>query len=103
MLRKVKFPYLAHERPVQSGLAYSPSQMMESALAGVPISTANVDAQFLSSSPDNGYDSLPFESRRGVDLNDCWSEELRIKGKIRNGHREDIRLYGLNPQPVASV
>lgn len=86
------------ENIVQNNLAYTPSQMMELAERGIPISNQMV-------SPDNFFDGvseglsfeLPLDRRRGVDVADCWQAEQSIKKKAKKGLKNDIFKYGATP------
>lgn len=59
-------------KPVQSGLALTPAQVMQAAENGVPIKTSiQNDEYFYEGSTENSFD-IPVHYRRGVDINDCW-------------------------------
>lgn len=75
---------LENEEQVQSGLALTPSEMMEMANKGVPITPQNFDGlQY-----DEGYSKLdfdvPIEYRRGIDIGDCWEAEMDAKARLKS-------------------
>lgn len=80
------------EEFVQSHLAYTPSQMMELAAQGIPVSTQT--AAFASSF-DEGYRTLDFtplpEHQRGMDIAQLWEiskdAHARISGVIKKAKK----------------
>lgn len=70
------------EEPVQSGLAFTPSKMLELARDGVPISQQTAGATY-----DDGYRTLPFEPllehQRGIDMADLWERDQDARGRIK--------------------
>lgn len=75
------------EDPVQSGLSFTPSKMLELASQGVPVSTQTAGATF-----DDGYRDLDFEPdlqyQRGIDFADLWERELTAKKKFKKAIHE---------------
>lgn len=72
------------EEIVQSGLAVTPSMMLEMAEHNIPIAAQNLGLTY-----DEGVSKLdfdvPLEYQRGIDISDAWEERERIKGKFREG------------------
>lgn len=70
------------EEIVQNGLAVTPSQMLELAQKGVPISPNNLGLGF-----EEGVSDLDFEPplnyRRGVDLGDLFEAREDVKSKVK--------------------
>lgn len=70
------------EQEVQSGLALTPSQMMEMAQRGLPITTQNLGVTY-----DEGYSNLdftpPLEHQRGIDIGDLYEARMDAKSKLR--------------------
>lgn len=83
------------EEPVQSGLAYTPSQMFKLAQEGTPVSTQSValDGQF-----DMGYRDLDFEPplhlMRHADFADLWEKSKdaheRLKKAVKEAPRKEV-------------
>lgn len=69
--------------PVQSGLALTPSQMMEMANHGVPISTQQLGNQYIDGKPNPSFD-IPLDQQRGIDIGDIWQAAQTSKKKIRS-------------------
>lgn len=76
------------EEPVQSGLAYTPSRMMELAEQGIPIS---VQTAGNSVSYDEGYRTLDYEPalewRRGTDINDIWEAQMDARENVNKAFK----------------
>lgn len=70
----------------QNGLAVTPSQMLEMAEAGIPISSVTAESLY-----DDGKRTLDFEPPldriRGVDLCDLWENDQDIRHKMRKLHQ----------------
>lgn len=78
------------EIPVQGGLAYTPSKMMQLAQDGIPISTQTAaGVQY-----DDGYRKLDFEPlmefRRGVDITDVWEADMDARQKVKNALKKPV-------------
>ena len=82
------------EEPVQSGLAYTPSQMFQMAQEGIPVSTQSVA---LKGSFDEGYRDLDFEPplqyQRHVDLAELWEKSMDARTKISGVVKEARKKY----------
>lgn len=67
---------------VQNGLAVTPSQMLEMAADGVPISSVNAEFMY-----DDGQRTPPdvpvLDRQRGVDLGDLWEHQQDIRYKMK--------------------
>lgn len=78
------------EIPVQDGLAYTPSKMMQLAQEGIPISTQTAAGVTF----DDGYRTLDFEplleNRRGIELTDLWEARQDIKVKMKEKMKNPI-------------
>lgn len=71
---------------VQNGLAVTPSQMLEMASEGVPISSVNAEFMY-----DDGQRTPPdvpvLDRQRGVDLGDLWENQQDIRHKMKKLHK----------------
>lgn len=78
------------EEAVQDNLAYTPSQMMQLAADGIPVSTQSVAAL----SFDDGTRKLDFEPlmefRRGVEMTDLWEARQDVKAKMKEKMKKPI-------------
>lgn len=92
---------MSHESHTQNGLAYTPAQMMAAADMGVPISTHNLpDNLFFDGVQGDLSFDIPIDMKRGVDIADCWESSRTAKKKAKKGLKNDIRVFGQNPQSV---
>lgn len=70
------------ETEVQSGLAVTPSQMLEMSQQGIPISPQNLGLGY-----EEGVSALDFEPplqyKRGIDMNDLFEARENSKNKIK--------------------
>lgn len=72
----------AGEMIVQNGLAVTPSQMLEMAQAGIPISSVNAD--FMYRDGDRKPPESPtMDMLRGVDIGDLWENMMETRRKMR--------------------
>lgn len=78
---------------VQSGLAVTPSQMMEMTNAGVSISSAGLN--YFEGTENPSFD-LPLDQRRGIDAADVWNAEKDAKKRLYQGNKNDVAMYGDN-------
>ena len=94
----------ADEPIVQSGLAYTPSQMMQLAEKGIPVSTNNQsDQNFFDGVPvGQGSFDLPLELQKGTDVADCWQASQSARKAAKKGLKADIITYGPWKPPVTS-
>lgn len=63
-------------------LAVTPSQMMEMASHGIPVSTPNVELFY--EGTENPSWNIPLEQQRGIDVAQLWQENRNIKRKALN-------------------
>lgn len=73
------------DRPVQSGLGVTPSQMLELTKRGVPISPANLGLTY-----QEGVSRLdftpPLEYQRGIDIGALWEARQDSREKFRKAY-----------------
>lgn len=81
--------YRPYETPVQSGLAISPSDMLEMTKRGIPITPQNLGLSY-----DEGYNDLdfnpPIEYQRGIDIGTLWEERQSAKSRIKDGMKKHL-------------
>lgn len=89
-IRPCQTKFTAGESRVQSGLSYTPSDMMRASKEGIAISPTNLNENALSY--DEGvsdYDmSVSIDNARGVDINDIWEASQASKRKIRKARKD---------------
>lgn len=81
------------EKPVQSGLSMSPSEALEMALNGVPLSRANLPSIEVYRTADNDY-NVPMEFRRNADPADMYQFRQEVHQKVKAG--QENYLSNLN-------
>lgn len=86
-------PSPALDAPVQSGLAVTPSKMLEMAQHGVPISTSN-ESSFFDGVKNPSWD-IDIALDRRADVNDIWTAERESSAKIKHAHNKDREDYDL--------
>lgn len=93
------------ESIVQDGLAYTPSQMMQLAERGIPVTTNSAsDSQFFDGVPvGQGSFDLPLDRQKGVDVADMWQAQQSIKSKAKAGLKKDIQVFGSSPEQKGVV
>lgn len=74
------------EKPVQNGLALTPSDILRMAEQGIPASSAN-NPNLIDGSTENNWE-VPLEERRGIDMADLWNERQNIKRKFMDAHKK---------------
>lgn len=69
------------DKPVQNGLAVTPSQMLDMTNRGIPVAASNLGLAY-----DEGYSDLdftpPLQHQRGVDIADMWEKRQDLRSKI---------------------
>ena len=65
----------------QSGLAITPSRMVEMVNQGIPVSTDNASGQYYDGIPMPSFD-IPIDQRRGVDIAQIWQAQQSARSKI---------------------
>lgn len=82
-----------HTSTVQSGLAYTPSQIQECVSKGIPISNFTVSESFYDGTINATFDSFDASSRRGYDIVDAWNDQMDSRERIRDAyHNNDITI-----------
>lgn len=74
--------YTVVGKPSQSGLAVTPQQMLDLSQQGVPINASQSSDNF-----DDGStlcDNPTLDQMRGVDANQLWDAEYKIKNKAKD-------------------
>lgn len=86
----------ASDVPVINGLCYTPAQLFEKSRLGIPIASHQVpDDHFIEGTTDNSP-VVDIQYRRGIDINDLWNEEQRIKCKAYDATSEAQRLQKIS-------
>lgn len=84
----------ADEQDVQSGLSYTPQEMLKMAQNGEPITPLNLNQVEV----EEGYSNLNFDTplqyQRGIDIGDCWEAEMSSKKALKRAKDNIIA----NPQ-----
>lgn len=75
------------EQIVQNGLAMTPSDVLRSAEAGIPVS-AQMNASFFDDGHFGSDWNLDLNDRRGVDIGHLWQEQMSSRQKMRNAHAQ---------------
>lgn len=85
----------AHNRPVrqffqsstvQSGLAYTPSQIQDCVSKGIPITNFTASESFYDGTVNTTFDSFDVSSRRGYDIVDAWNDQQNSRQRIRDAY-----------------
>ena len=79
------------QQPVIPHQAVTPSQMMELAKQGIPISTQTAPLE--EGKTDVSWD-LPAEQRKHVDAAELWQMQQDIRQKVKRAHKRDREHYG---------
>lgn len=85
------FPY--SEKHVQSGLSVTPSEMLQLAQQGIPISSHFDDSKF-DDGDTKSLGSIDFIHQRGLDIVDVWNHQKDSRKKILDAKAKDIQMYG---------
>lgn len=76
------------ELAVQNGLAVTPSQMMDMANRGIPVSMQNFMSTQFNDGIENPTFDVPGYRRRGVDIGELWEEQQTARRNIRDKSRK---------------
>ena len=79
-----------HEKPVQSGLAITPSDIERLAQQGVAVSVPNADSFIYNN--ENGWDIDPVYSRDS-DRNSMWEASQKAKARIMRARKKDAEKF----------
>lgn len=78
---------------VQSGLAYTPSQIQDCVAKGIPITNFTAAESFYDGSVNTTFDSFDISSRRGYDIVDAWNDQQNSRQRIRDAyHNNDVTI-----------
>lgn len=80
------------EQQVQSGLAYTPSDMRNMIKKGYPVAPQNLSDDFFSDTdfrPANNFEVDVFE-RRSVSINDVWETQQDSRKKVKQAHQQGL-------------
>lgn len=86
-----------NELPVYGNLVVTPSQMLNMAEKGIPISSQNTAFQPSDGESNPSFD-IPLDRLRGVDPALMWESSQIIKQKARSAHIRDRQRYGDDPK-----
>lgn len=86
-----RFPY-AHKH-VQSGLSVTPSEMLQLAQQGIPISSHFDDSKF-DDGDTKSLGTIDFIHQRGLDIVDVWEHQKDSRKKLLDAKAKDIQMYG---------
>lgn len=89
-LRSYSPPYTE----VSSGLALTPSQMLELSQSGIPVSSQMANDMFYDGDTSMRVHIDPLD-RRGIDVVDAWNLQKSSRRKLMEAHNNDISDYGL--------
>lgn len=85
------FPYPC--KHVQSGLSVTPSEMLQLAQQGVPISSHFDDSKF-DDGDTKALGTIDFIHQRGLDIVDVWNHQKDSRKKLLDAQAKDIQMYG---------
>lgn len=71
---------------VQSGLAYTPSQIQDCVSKGIPISNFTATELFYDGVVNATFDSFDPSTRRGYDIVDAWNDQQDSRSRIRDAY-----------------
>lgn len=101
LLRKLKFRPARLAKTVSSSnckvepnAAYSPSEMQKLAARGIAISSAAVNEQLFFDGFDTPPDVPPVDNLRGVDVVDCWENQIESRRKILGANKRELEILG---------
>lgn len=77
---------------VSSGLALTPSQMLEMSQSGIPVSSQMASDLFYDGDTTMRVDIDPLD-RRGVDVVDAWNLQKSSRKKLMEAHNRDVATY----------
>lgn len=78
---------------VASGLALTPSHMLELSQSGIPVSSQMADDMFFDGDTSMRVHIDPLD-RRGVDVVDAWNLQKSSRRKLMEAHNNDVSNYG---------
>lgn len=78
--------------PVQNGLAYTPSKMLELAKQGIPISAQAISDDHFFEGDTDYSPHVDIQYQRGIDINDLWNEQQRIHSKMIDATKRAVDL-----------
>ncbi len=81
------------EKHVQSGLSVTPSEMLQLAQQGIPISSHFDDSKF-DDGDTKSLGTIDFIHQRGLDIVDVWNHEKDSRKKLLDAKAKDIQMYG---------
>jgi len=87
-------PYNPLYTEVSSGLALTPSQMLELSQSGIPVSSQMANDMFFDGDTSMRVHIDPLD-RRGIDVVDAWNLQKSSRRKVMEAHNKDITDYGL--------
>lgn len=86
-----RFPY--SKTHVQSGLSVTPSEMLQLAQQGIPISSHFDDSKF-DDGDTKSLGTIDFIHQRGLDIVDVWNHQKDSRKKLLDAKAKDIQMYG---------
>lgn len=87
------YKYSGYFKPVQPGLAMTPSQIKSLTDRGIAVTSQNSSIEPVTNSDE---DSMPEVFRRDMDLNTSWELENTSRTRILKGVASDRKKYGIN-------
>lgn len=90
-MRGVSYDKKFVKQPVIPNQAVTPSQMVELARQGIPISTQMT--AYADTSSVNPSWEVPLENRRRVDANDLYEAQQDAREKVKKAHKRDRDMY----------
>lgn len=77
--------------PVYNALTTTPAEMYNSMINGEPIASYLAPNEFFDDGTSASTFEVPLFSRRGVDIEDVWNEEIDAKKKTRDARENAIK------------
>lgn len=77
---------------VQSHLSLTPSEMMELAKQGIPVSSHFDDSKF-NDGDSKSLGTIDIVHTRGIDVVDAWNYERDCRRKLMKAHETDVANY----------
>lgn len=78
---------------VQSGLAYTPSQIQDCVSKGIPVTNFTAAESFYDGTVNTTFDSFDSSTRRGYDIVDAWNDQQSSRERLRDAyHNNDVTI-----------